>query len=99
VRVNVQLINALSDAHLWATRIPFKGRRLDMIINALINNASCNYPHQVTAFRAIREILEPTAAELGEAGAAASGGIDRELIREFSRLFLERQRQVKTIDI
>jgi hypothetical protein len=69
-----------------------------MIINALINNAACSYPHQVTAFREIRQILEPTESELGESG-AGGGKVDRELLREFARLFLERQRQIKAIDV
>jgi hypothetical protein len=79
-------------------RIPFKGRRLDMIINALINNAASMYPHQVAAFREIRQILEPTASELGAAG-KSEGSPDMGLIREFARRFMERQRLVKTIDI
>lgn len=56
----------------------------EKVVENLINNALSRFPHSVTAFRTIREIVEPNEEEERVA-------VDRDLVREMTMMFMERE--------
>jgi hypothetical protein len=63
--------------------ITVKCRRLDLVVESLINNAMTYQPHSVSAFRTIREIVEPTQEE-------EQGAVDKDFTRLIAQLIMER---------
>jgi hypothetical protein len=70
--------------------IHVKARRLDMVVDTLIGNAMTYQPHSVTAFRTIREIVEPSEEE-------QRGSSDRDLTRLVVQLLMERKANAQEI--
>jgi hypothetical protein len=69
-----------------------KVRRLDLVVDSLIRNATTDLPHSVSAFRAIRETLEP----------ADQQPTDRDnfsVAREVLLLMIERGKHMEVKDI
>ena len=62
--------------------------KAEHVTETLIANAMTGLPHSVSAFRTIREIVEPTEAE-------SMGGSDRDLTRMVALLFIERESEMK----
>jgi hypothetical protein len=58
--------------------------RAECVVEALVDSACTMKPHSVTAFRTIREIIEPSELE-------QRGSSDRELTRLFAQLLWERK--------